>query len=134
MRSSRAGLRFRRRSLSFPFAQTSVKLRSVDFKLPWVAVSESERERLEAELTQEICLLHQLAAVDRRVIARRVDTDDILIEINHLCECAEVHLTWSGKTEMNPVLPHTELQATLEDWVTERMLPDHKKYLAETGA
>ena len=63
-----------------------MKMGSADFKLPWVAVSQPERERLEAELTQEICLLHQLAATDRRVIARRVDSDDILIEISHLCE------------------------------------------------
>jgi len=72
-----------------------------------------------------------LALVDRRVIARRLDADDILVEIDpHLCECAEVHLTWSCRKEMNPELPHTELQATMEDWIRERMLPDHE---AHTG-
>jgi hypothetical protein len=66
-----------------------MRTRSVDFKLPWVAVSAREQKRLEAELSQEICLLHQLAALDRRVIARRVDSNDILIEVGpHLCECA----------------------------------------------
>jgi hypothetical protein len=111
-----------------------VRTRSVDFKLPWLAVTAQERERLEAELSREICLLHQLAAVDRRVIARRVDTDDILIEIDpHLCECAQVHLTWSGKTEMHPEVPHTEIQATLQDWVAERMLPDHAAYAGGDG-
>ena len=110
-------------------------LSSIDFKLPWVPVSGLERERLEAELSQEICLLHQLAAVDRKVIARRVDTDDVLIEIGpHLCECAQVHLTWSRKTEMNPEVPHTELQATLQDWVAERMLPDHASYAGGGGS
>jgi len=115
------------------FAKIFMKMGSADFKLPWVAVSEHERERLEAELTREISLLHQLATTDRRVIARRVDTDDILIEISHLCECAEVHLTWSGKTEMSRDLPHTELQVTLEDWVKECMLPDHNEYLTRAS-
>jgi len=92
-------------------------------------VTPTERQQLEAELAQEVCLLHPLAALDREVVARRIDTDDILVAINpHLCECAQVLLTWSGKTEMNPEVPRTELQATFQDWMHEKMLPDHKTY------
>jgi hypothetical protein len=102
---------------------------TIDFKTPWVAVTPKEREHLEAELTQELCLLHPLAPLDREVVARRIDTNDILVAINpHLCECAQVNLTWSRKTEMNPEVPNLELQATFQDWVQERMLPDHRVY------
>src|SRR6266576_668394 len=101
----------------------------IEFKPPWIGVTPKERQQLEAELAQEVCLLHSLAALDREVVARRTDTDDILVAINpHLCECAQVHLTWSGKTEMNPEVPSMELQATFQDWVQERMLQDHKTF------
>jgi hypothetical protein len=105
----------------------------IEFKPPWVGVTSEERERLEAELAQGVCLLHPLASLDREVVAHRTDTDDILVAINpNLCECAQVRLTWSGKTEMNPEVPNMELQATFQDWVQERMLPDHKAYTARS--
>ena len=76
-----------------------------------------------------MCLLHPLATLDREVVARRSDTHDILVVIDpHLCECAQVRLTWSGKTEMKPGLPQMELEATFQDWVQNRMLPDHEAY------
>ena len=103
----------------------------IEFKAPWVAVTPEERERLETELSLEVCLLHHLASLDLEVVARRIDTHDILVAINpHLCECAQVQLTWSGKTEMNPEVPKMELEATFQDWVQNRMLPDHRAYRA----
>ena len=97
----------------------------IEFKAPWTAVSPEEREQLEAELEREVCLLHHLASLDCEVVARRTDTNDILVAINpHLCECAQVLLTWSGKTEMNPEVPNMELEATFQDWIQNRMLPD----------
>ena len=108
-----------------------MSMRIGEFQLPWVAATPEERARLEAELSVEVCLLHPLASVDRKVIAHRVDSNDVLIEIQpHLCQCAQVLLTWSGRTEMNPESPHTELQATIDDWIAERMVPDHASYLA----
>ena len=99
----------------------------IEFKAPWAAVTPEEQARLEAELAREVCLLHHLASLDREVVARRTDTDDILVAINpHLCECAQVRLAWSGKTEMNPEVPKMELEATFQDWIQNRMLPDHK--------
>jgi len=104
---------------------------SIEFKAPWTAVTPEERERLEAELSQEISLLHHLASLDRRVVARRIDTGDILVAIDpHLCECAQVRLTWSGRTEMNPEVPKMDLEATFDDWIQNRMLPDHEAYKA----
>ena len=98
----------------------------IEFKAPWAAVRAEEQERLEAELAREVCLLHHLASLDREVVVRRTDTNDILVAINpHLCECAQVRLARSGKTEMNPEVPRIELEATFQDWIQNRMLPDH---------
>jgi hypothetical protein len=35
---------------------------------------------------------------------------------------------------MNSEVSHTELQATLQDWVTERMLPDHAGFEPPTNS
>ena len=101
----------------------------IEFKAHWAAVTPEEQERLEAELAREVCLLHHLASLDREVVARRTDTDDILVAINpHLCECAQVRLAWSGKTEMNPEVPKMELESTFQDLIQNRMLPDHEAH------
>ena len=39
----------------------------IEFKPPWVGVTPTERQQLEAELAQEVCLLHPLASLDREV-------------------------------------------------------------------
>jgi hypothetical protein len=97
------------------------------FKQPWVAVGPEEAAKLEKELSLELSLVHHLSLVDRRAVARRVDTDDVLFEINpHLCECVVVHLTWSGRAEMESGFPQAELFATFSDFVQERMTPDHQ--------
>ena len=106
----------------------------IELKAPWAAVTPEDQERLEAELAQEVCLLHHLASLDCEVVARRTDTNDILVAINpHLCECAQVQLTWSGKTEMNPEVPKIELEATFQDWIQNRMLRDHEAYIIRTN-
>ena len=104
------------------------------FKEPWVTVGPEEAAKLEVELTFELSLLHHLSVVDRRAVARRIDSDDILIELDpHLCECAVVHLTWSGRTEMQPGFPQTELFTTFSDFVEERMMVDHQSYVGGHG-
>lgn len=91
-----------------------------------------ERHRLETELALEVSLLHPLATLDRRVLARRMETNEILVEISpHACECAVVSLTWSSRVEMDNQRPHTKLYPTLVDWITDRMIPDHAQFLAK---
>ena len=107
----------------------------IQFQLPWVRVTAEEKPRLEAELIAERCLLHNLAAVDCCAVARRVDSDDVLFALNpNLCECAVIHLTWSGRVEMDPRYPAYELHATFDDWVQERMVPDHNEYSVDHQA
>ena len=107
----------------------------IQFQLPWVRVTVEEKPRLEAELIAERCLLHNLAAVDCCAVARRVDSGDVLFALSpNLCECAVIHLTWSGRVEMDPRYPAYELHATFADWVQERMVPDHNEYSADHQA
>ena len=101
----------------------------IDFKPPWERVSVKEKARLEAELAAERSLLHNLATVDCLAVARRIDLDEVLFELDpHLCECAVIRLTWSGRVEMQPGIPVFEIFATFDDWVRERMLPDYEVY------
>lgn len=104
----------------------------IDFKPPWKRVSVKEKTRLEAELTAERSLLHSLATVDCLAVARRTDSNDVLFELDpHLCECAVVRLTGSGRVEMQPGVPAFEIFATFDDWVQERMIPDHESFRAQ---
>jgi hypothetical protein len=101
----------------------------IEFRRPWVRVSGEEKERLERELVEERSLLHNFAVTDCEAVARRVDTSDVLFELDpNLCECAVVHLTMSGHVEMQPGVPSFELFATFDDWVQERMIPDVESY------
>jgi len=101
----------------------------IKFQLPWVRVSAEEKLRFESELIAERCLLHDLASVDCYAIARRIDSEDVLFALSpHLCECAVVHLTFSGRVEMDPRCPAYELHATFDDWIQERMRADHNAY------
>lgn len=96
------------------------------FHKPWVAVGPEERPGLEAGLAAELSLLHPLAALEWRVIARRTDSGELLVELgNHLHECAVVRPTGSGRTEMDPGLPAVVWFASFVDWVRQRMMPDH---------
>jgi hypothetical protein len=107
----------------------------IHFELPWVRVTPEEKARFEAELVAEKCLLHNLATVDCCPVARRLDSDHVLFAIDpHLCECAVIHLTWSGRVEMDPRYPAFELYATFDDWIQERMVPDHNEFSSDHHA
>jgi hypothetical protein len=112
-----------------------MRAQHIQFQLPWVRVTAEEKPRLEAELIAERCLLHNLAAVDCCAIARRVDSDDVLFALSpNLCECAVIHLMWSVRVEMDPRYPAYELHATFDDWVQERMVPDHNEHSTDRQA
>ena len=101
----------------------------IEFKPPWERVSAKEKMRLEAELATECSLLHSLATVECLAVARRIDSNDVLFEINPLlCECAVVRLTWSEHVEMRTGIPAFDIFVTFDDWVQERMLPDYDIY------
>jgi hypothetical protein len=106
-------------NLSDPFSQIS-------FLLPW----EQTTARLELELEKEISPNHPLFGHEVVVIARRIDTDDVLFYIpNSTPPLAEVHLTWKGSTEKNPQLPWTTFYDNVSEWVEKSMKRDHSNYL-----
>ena len=72
---------------------------SFAFLEPWTPVVE-HRDRLEQELSTEVVSGHPLYARRVRVIAQRVDCDDILVETDSAeYPYAVVHLVWSGEPE-----------------------------------
>jgi hypothetical protein len=93
---------------------------------PWVACSPDASPALQAELAREAGSGHPLAGASVVAIGRRVDTDDVLFWLPEgPALLAEVHLTWTGHRERMTNWPWTELFESVEDWTTQRMLPDH---------
>ena len=83
---------------------------------PWRAVA-SDDERLAAELQREVGPGHVLFGKNVRVIARRFDRDDVLCEVEGTVPSfAVVHLTWTGKRDLDPGFPRTTLYRSLADW------------------
>ncbi|MCH2159753.1 MAG: polysaccharide lyase [Oleiphilaceae bacterium] len=85
------------------------------FTEPWSDITEypeGHRAALEKELVTELSKGHVLFGLSSRIIAKREDRDDILIQ-NKLGYFI-VHLTWSGKSE-NDTFPTSEQFETLEE-------------------
>jgi hypothetical protein len=86
---------------------------------------------LEGQLAVEISRRHVLFGETCRLIARREDTDDALFALPD-GRVAEVHLTWSSRTEQDPRWPATAVFGSLEDWARDSMVPLHAE-LSELG-
>lgn len=98
-------------------------------KEPWISVPHDLAARLEAELKRELGHHHVLQEKKVEAVARRQDCDDVLFSIaGSSTSYAVVHLTWSGKKEIDPKWPSTELFATIEDWEKQCMIPDHEEF------
>jgi hypothetical protein len=63
-------------------------------------------------------------------VAQRQDNDDVLFvsdgEIPPIV--AVVHLTWSGHTETDPRWPLATLFESVDVWIKNGMLEDHKEF------
>ncbi len=65
-----------------------------------------------------------------KALGRRYDCDDVLFQvIDSEFSYAVVHLTFSMKVEGNLNYPRTKEYKDLDDWLNERMLPDHLEYM-----
>lgn len=103
----------------------------VEFLLPWEEAPSTLATGAAAELLRELGPGHPLFGRTVRVLARRVDSDDVLVEAPGLPQpYAVVHLTWIGKREQNSSWPHTTLFDSLQHWAEERMTADHADYTA----
>jgi hypothetical protein len=78
------------------------------FDAPWEAVDEGLGDRLLSELRSEVDDADLLAAGRLRVVARRMDRDDVLVALPE-DRWAVVHLTWRGSTEPDPRYPSTTM-------------------------
>ena len=74
---------------------------------------------LVAELRREMPTDHRLANCELRVIGRcDADHNEFLFATDDTsAPIACVHLTW--RTETDPMWPHTDVYATLDDWVAQ---------------
>ncbi len=99
--------------------------------LPWSEITSSEIEnralRLSVELARQISPEHMLYGLKARVIAARIDRDDVLFALEGAdMPLAVVHLTWRKETD--PSWPITTLFESWEQWVRDEMIPSHHAY------
>lgn len=78
------------------------------FSEPWHQCNDA---RFEKELSREICDKHVLFGLGVKIIARRQDLDDFLVELSD-GRFAKVHLTWSLESDAN--WPSTEIYNSVE--------------------
>ena len=100
-------------------------------KLEWLEPWYEDFTGLESELGNEVSAAHPLFGVKAIAVARG-EGDDVLFHLpDHSPPLAVVHLTWSK--ESTPDFPYTVFYSSLEDFVEQRLKPDHKEYLEMTG-
>jgi hypothetical protein len=101
---------------------------SLAYLEPWICVVD-EAELFTLELKREISPQHPLFEIKAHAIARRIDCDDVLFEIeSNETQLAVVHLTWSGKREDEPIWPSTKFYRDSEEWINSCMMIDHLDY------
>lgn len=85
----------------------------------WFVASTEEAQNLHEELLKELSPGHVLYNIPIKVVAhRRGATDDILC--NHIDKPERftvIHLTWSGKQEINSNFPYIEMDGSFEDFL-----------------
>jgi hypothetical protein len=102
---------------------------TANYLAPWTRV-EHFAENLVGEAQREIGLGHPLWMKRLRAIAQRTDNDDVLFEVfEDSYSYALVHLTWRGAPSGLPDDPPVSLFLTLDEWVCQVMLPDHRNYV-----
>jgi hypothetical protein len=89
-----------------------------NFPEPWMAVTQFATN-LENELHKEITEGHPLFSILVRAIAKRINNDDVLFEVDsRTFPFAKVHLMFIGLPENKPEWPFTEVFKTIDDWLS----------------
>src|ERR1700744_4248299 len=100
----------------------------VELSEPWRALEHERAEAMDMQLQLELAPDHLLYGAEVKAVAKRIDKDDVLFELNGVGNLlAQVHLTWSKKPVTNP-FPATKLFPGWDEWVREKLVPDCKKY------
>ncbi len=104
----------------------------IPWALPWEPVLDERVIRaLQKELALEVGSEHPLRGMEAKVIGRRVDNDDILVQLSQ-GRLARVHLGWPKSIEHiqnTKELPWTEIYATTAEFIS-RMVKDSKDYIS----
>lgn len=90
------------------------------FHLPWQKVAQAQE--LKNELEAELCPQHYLYHKIKRVLARREDTDDLLLETVE--GFALVHLSWCKRSKLSPSFPQTRVFNSWQDFIQQVYKPD----------
>lgn len=82
----------------------------------WRAVADpAEQDALLAQLSAELSAGHVLHGKALGVIARRDDSDDVVVSLDN-GRFAEVHLTWSPQPDLAQAFPGVTIFASLAEW------------------
>ncbi len=99
-------------------------MNSIEFLEPW---QKTDQKIFEEELKKEISSKHILFGKKITIIARRLDQDECLFEIDN-DRFAQVHLTWKGKVETKNTWPRTSIFNSLREWKEQVMIKDNLNY------
>lgn len=105
---------------------------NIEIVTPWKRIEDlpeikNQAEHLSARLKEDLPSKHVLQGLKMKAVARRVDRDDVLFEIEgREMSLAVVHMTWRKETDSN--WPDTQFFENWEQWVRHAMLPDHDEY------
>jgi len=106
---------------------------AINYAEPWMPVDE-HADNLVRELQREVREHHPLWGRKARAIAQRTDSDDVLFELEGAGpKFAVVHLTWTGQSETRGEWPATRLFSSIEDWLRDGMMRDHKEFIGSDG-
>lgn len=104
---------------------------------PWQSLEDEQVQasHLERELYREVSRKHSLFGLRVKCVGRRQDCDYVLFALEDGTQrYAVVHLTWTSNPPDQEPWPHTEIYATIEEWIAKRMLPDHELCGESSGA
>ncbi len=102
------------RACSWEGAAVTHWLESFAFDDPWWdlrgadATDREQRNAMQAELTRELHIDHDLAGRVREVVARSTAQDDVVVSLDR-DEAAIVHLTWTKSPPDRPPYPRTRI-------------------------
>ena len=78
---------------------------------PWEPVAPEAARTLEAELHLELAPHHPLFGTSARILARRIDRDDVALDLGER-RYAVAHLTWAGKPDPQSGFPVSTVYAS----------------------
>jgi len=104
----------------------------IEWLAPWHSADEEEgdddyRAAWEEELALECSPEHQLYGLSVRMLGQRRGCDTAVFALAD-GRVAQVHLTWIEDMETDPRFPASGIYDSVQQWIDEEMIPDHKDW------